>query len=191
MMRPRWPGQATLHQCQARSLRLYSSHRDAPPTDTEWPQLKRRTPLPRTGTALDDKKFDAALAALLRARGSSSKEREGRKGVGRPILHNSRTEIDWGALESSAKRLKQTIGADGVRQDQRRNGSSDKQKTTETKAAKTKNMLLVRGVSPNLTASDFFRLAPSSLSGWERIIKKGWFFLLCSRKIPMLIYAEL
>ncbi|GAB0145509.1 hypothetical protein EsHS_00005937 [Epichloe bromicola] len=33
-------------------------------------------------------------------------------------------------------------------------------------------MLVVQGLSPNLNASDFYRLAPSDLSSWQSVIKK-------------------
>jgi hypothetical protein len=36
-----------------------------------------------------------------------------------------------------------------------------------------KNMLLVGGLSMNLTARDFYRLAPSSLADWDSSIKMG------------------
>jgi hypothetical protein len=34
-------------------------------------------------------------------------------------------------------------------------------------------MLILHGLSPNLNASDFYRLAPSDLSSWQSVIKKG------------------
>lgn len=34
-------------------------------------------------------------------------------------------------------------------------------------------MLVIQGLSPNLNASDFYRLAPSDLSSWQSVIKKG------------------
>ena len=34
-------------------------------------------------------------------------------------------------------------------------------------------MLILQGLSPNLNASDFYRLAPSDLSSWQSVIKKG------------------
>ena len=46
-------------------------------------------------------------------------------------------------------------------------------KEGSSSSSNNRNMLLVRGVSTNLTASDFYRLAPNSLSTWESSIKKG------------------
>lgn len=45
--------------------------------------------------------------------------------------------------------------------------------TTPSKKSDSRVMLILEGLSPNLNASDFYRLAPNDLASWQSVIKKG------------------
>lgn len=177
MIRPKWPRQATLHQWRGVSSKP-SSRRGRPSHHApsgrprpEWPQLKRRAP---SRVLLDDES-DEALSAELRRATPTKGDFVAKRGISRSL---GRKEVDWTALTARASEIREAKegsargrGHGAEKSDIGAGGEAEHD--VPASGSDTKNMLLVRGVSNNLNASDFYRLAPYSLSSWESSIKKG------------------
>lgn len=131
---------------------------------------------------IDKEESDEAFAAALRRKTSTKDEFVAKRGVSRGL---GRSEVNWKGLATDAGKLNASnLGAGKLSEGPGRaelpwekitktpeQGSH--KKDASSSSSNNRNMLLVRGVSTNLTASDFYRLAPNSLSTWESSIKKG------------------
>ena len=187
MIRPKWPRQAVLHQWRGLSSkpppRRARPSKNRPPSRgppsrgprPEWPQLKRRAPQHSAGTLHDDPDSDAALAAALRRKAPTKDEFAAMRGVSRGL---GRSEVDWTALATEASKIREGPGRAALPWEKAPRAIKDEARGkgvagAASSSSNNRNMLLVRGVSNNLTASDFYRLAPNSLSSWESSIKKG------------------
>jgi len=103
----------------------------------------------------------------MRRAAPTKKEFYGSKGE---MSGRQRRNIDWSALSTDAGKLRKKTGSGGA-EDTIVYGDPD---LSGSENDTSKKMMLIRAVSTNLTASDFYRLAPesTSLSNWDSTIRK-------------------
>lgn len=123
---------------------------------------------------IDSEVDEAELARKLAQVGRTRAEFDGLRERPR---HFGRAEIDWSKLESANQN-------DGSNSAEKRELSKEEMEMAKLDADAKKHMLIIRGVSSNLTASDFHRIAPRSLADWSSSIKKGTLLRPQGLKLP-------
>jgi hypothetical protein len=152
-----------------------------------WPHLKRRARpdspsrpaswnASSAGHGIDVDADDKAFAAALSRTGSTKDEFMARSSLANAFRTGpnmppspSQDVSVWAKLESSAKLLRKP----GRRGDAAAAPAGDKRQAKSLTRSDAKNMLTIRGLSTNLSPSDFSRLDPGGLAQWGSAFKKG------------------
>ncbi|KAF4126562.1 hypothetical protein GMORB2_0298 [Geosmithia morbida] len=166
MRRLQWSRYAKPQLWPSSSTRAVSSWSSRPSgAAIEWPQLRRRQQQETMTTegdgTIDDENTEARTANKASSDTGNNNKRRGpprRTAATSTSWVTSRDEVDWTALAA---------GADKIRR-----GESGRGSVRKSSPDTSRTMLLIHGLGDNVSPTDFYRLAPKFLSGWDSTITK-------------------